>query len=263
MQSRQRQNGQLGAGIAAVEIFGGVGLGISAGLRFFQRLAERNPGVLDAAQNVVAGSIQNSGNAVQAVSAQAGAQRGENGHSSGHRGAELKLASLLRGQLQKIGAVARDQLLVGRDHRLAGLQRRAHDLLRRIQAADQFDHDVGVGAEHRLNVVGPDDIAWNPGLLLLFDVAVADVGEAERLVVALAQNFGDGAADGSEADEGDAADVRLWAASGSEQTCRHRLENEFSSHTSICSSRKWNSISYVASGRSAELLRSTKRSGSQ
>ena len=63
-------------------------------------------------------------------------------------------------------------------------------------------HDVGVRAEYGLNIVGPDDIGGTPGLFLLLDVTVADVGQAQRLVSAFAEDFGDGAADGSEADEG-------------------------------------------------------------
>ena len=49
MQSGEREDGELGAGIAAVEILGGIGFGIAAGLRLLERLAEGNPGVLDAA----------------------------------------------------------------------------------------------------------------------------------------------------------------------------------------------------------------------
>ena len=55
------------------------------------------------------------------------------------------------------------------------------------------------------HVVGPDHIAWNPRLLLSFHVAIADVGEAQRAVAVLAQNFGHGSAHRSKANQRHAA----------------------------------------------------------
>ena len=98
--------------------------------------------------------------------------------------------------------MTRDELLVGSDYRFSGLQSGADDMFSRIQAADQFDHDVDVRAEYDLNIVGPDDVIGHPGLLLFFNVTVADAGEAEGLVRTLAEDLGDGATDGSEADKG-------------------------------------------------------------
>jgi len=69
VQACQREDGKFCAGIGAVEILAGVGFGIAAGLRFLQSLAERYAIRLNAAENVVAGAVQNAGNAVQAISA--------------------------------------------------------------------------------------------------------------------------------------------------------------------------------------------------
>src|ERR1700690_3171446 len=132
MQSSQGKNGKFGAGIAAVQIFGGVGFGVPARLGLFQCLAERDSRILDPAQNVVAGSIQNPGNAMQSVAAQSGAQRGENRNSTRDRSTELQSTSMAGGELQKIRAMPRNQLLVGRYHRLSRLQRGPHNPLRRI-----------------------------------------------------------------------------------------------------------------------------------
>ena len=65
---------------------------------------------------------------------------------------------------------------------------------------------------------------------LFFDVAVADVGEAEGWVGAIAQDFGDGAADGSEADESDAGGVggfRQWVGSRWKMISYHTCERRF------------------------------------
>src|ERR1035437_6171152 len=98
VQSSQREDGQFGARVAAIQIFGSIGLRIPSSLGFFQCFAEGDSGVFDPAQNVVARPVQNSRDAVQPVSAQAGAQSRENRNASGDRGAELELASLAAGQ---------------------------------------------------------------------------------------------------------------------------------------------------------------------
>src|SRR5439155_26593092 len=99
------QNGELGAGVAAIEIFRGVGLGVSTGLCFFERFAERNARILDAAKYVVAGAVENSCDAMQSISAEACAKGGEDRHSSRHRGAEFKMTASFSDPLQQIRAV--------------------------------------------------------------------------------------------------------------------------------------------------------------
>jgi hypothetical protein len=93
---------------------------------------------------------------VQAVSAKPGAQRGKNGNTAGDGRSKLKLATVRAGELQQVRAVARDELLVGRHHRLTCLQGATHKVLCRVETADQFNDDVGVGVENGLEVFGPD-----------------------------------------------------------------------------------------------------------
>src|SRR6202011_4976763 len=110
--SGQGENCQFGASVAAIEVLGGIRFSVATGLRLFEGLAERNPGSFDSAENVVASTIQDAGNAVQPVSAQPGPQRWQDRHSSCHGRAKLKLASGAIGQLQQVGTVTRDQLLI-------------------------------------------------------------------------------------------------------------------------------------------------------
>ena len=76
-----------------------------------------------------------------------------------------------------------------------------------MQAADQLDDDVDIGVENCTKVFGPDYVAWNPRLFLAFDIAIADMGEAELSIAifALAENFSHGAAHVPETYEGNSA----------------------------------------------------------
>src|SRR5580658_2620602 len=148
VQSGERENCKLGASVAAIEVFGGVGFSVSAGLSFFERLAKRNAGIFDAAQNVVAGAVENSRDAVQAIAGQARAKRWQNGHASGNGSAEFEVTTVPGGELKKFGTVASDELFVGRYNGLARLERTANDLLRGGQATDEFDDDLRVGLQH-------------------------------------------------------------------------------------------------------------------
>ena len=116
MQSGQRQNGKFSAGIAAIQVFAGVGFRIAAGLRFFKSLAEGNARSFNAAENVVAGAVQDACNAVQSVSAKPRSQGGQNGNAAGNGGSIFQLASLCACQLQQLRPVTGDQLLVGGDY---------------------------------------------------------------------------------------------------------------------------------------------------
>ena len=73
LQSGQRKNGKLGAGVAAVEVFAGVSFGIAASLCLFESFAERNASSFDTAENVIASAVQDAGNAMQSISAKPGA----------------------------------------------------------------------------------------------------------------------------------------------------------------------------------------------
>src|SRR5258708_3290804 len=105
-------------------------------------------------------------------------------------------------QLQQIRAMTRDELLVGGYHRLAGLQCTPDKFFGRRQRSYQFDDDVG-GVENCVEVFSPDYFLRNPFLLLAGDVAIVDVGQAERGIAALKKNPGYGASDGAEAEDRD------------------------------------------------------------
>ena len=81
-------------------------------------------------------------------------------------------------QRQQLDAVRRDELLVGGDDRLPGLQRPPDQIARRLEAAHQLDDDVGVGRDDGVDALGPLDAARNPVDLLPLDAAIADRRQA-------------------------------------------------------------------------------------
>jgi hypothetical protein len=98
---------------------------------------------------------------------------------------------------------------------------------------------MNVRLQHRLHIVGPDHIAWNPRLLLSFHIPVADVREPQRPVAAFAQDFRDRAAHDSESNQGNAT-LRIDVGSG----FRRSLCGRFSQMISISLWKK-DSLSYV------------------
>ncbi len=144
------QDGELGAGVEAVNVFGGIGFGETELLRFFQRVGKRNSGAFDSGQDVIAGAVENAAELDEFVSGEAFLKAGDDGDASGNRSSECDVSVVLAGQADEIGALPGDELFVGGDHRLAGLQRAAHPVAGGIDAADEFDDDVGIGRENVL-----------------------------------------------------------------------------------------------------------------
>ena len=62
--------------------------------------------------------------------------------AAGNRRLEPQLNATLRGELEEIGTISRQQHLVGGDHGRALLHRLLHDGERRLDAAHHFDEHV-------------------------------------------------------------------------------------------------------------------------
>src|SRR5262249_49779654 len=97
--------------------------------------------------------------------------------------------------------------LVGRDDRLAGLERPPHPLRRWTDSADELDHDVEVGSENLVDGFGPLNRRWHPIGPLARDVTVEDMGQADTANVAARQNARHGMADGAETEQADACNL--------------------------------------------------------
>ena len=148
------ENGELGASIKAADVLGGVGFGVALGLR-----GGKDGGVfgalLHAAEDEVAGAVEDALNALDAVAGHALLQAGNNGNAAGDGRAVLEVTAAGRGQTLQLHAVIRDEFLVGGDDAFAGFKSLAHPRADRIETADQFDYDVDVRGKNRVRIFGP------------------------------------------------------------------------------------------------------------
>ena len=141
---RQRSNnGGLRSGVEALNVGGGVGLGVAQLLGVGQRIREGGAGGVHLIKNVVGGAVHDAQNAGHAVTGQGVAQRAQNRNRTGHGGLVGQLrAGCIGGGLQ-LHAVLGQQGLVARNDGLAGVQRAQDAGAGRLDAAGQLDHHVG------------------------------------------------------------------------------------------------------------------------
>ena len=195
------QDRDLRARIVSIDVGRRIRLGIAQGLGLFQRIGKRQPLGVHARQDVIAGAVEDAGDAKQPISRQPFAHRADDGNAARDRRLEQQLALHLPRERQQLDAVRRDELLVGGDHRLAGLQRSPNQLSRRLETAHQLDDDMSVRVDHRVEAVGPLHVRRNPVDLLPLDAAVADEGELQRRMNVAQENSGNRSAYRAEADE--------------------------------------------------------------
>ena len=134
----------------------GVGLGVAELLRLGQHLGELAAALAHHREDVVAGAVEDAGDAGDAVAGQALAQRLDDRDAAGHRRLEGQRHAGALGRRGQLGAVHRQQRLVGGHHRLAGRQRRLDQrprrpLRRRRSAPPPHRPRVG-GQRHRVVV---------------------------------------------------------------------------------------------------------------
>ena len=72
-------------------------------------------------------------------------QGADDGNAATHAGFKQKVDMLFGGDGQQLGALGGNQLLVGSDHRLAGLQAGLYKVIGRVQAAHHFHHHRNFG----------------------------------------------------------------------------------------------------------------------
>jgi len=70
VQSDARQNGEFGARVEAVDVFGGIGLGEAELLRLAQSGRKGDAVGFDLAENVVAGAVKDAANLEQFIASQ-------------------------------------------------------------------------------------------------------------------------------------------------------------------------------------------------
>jgi hypothetical protein len=161
-------------------------------------------------QDEVGGAVDDAGDPLDAVGRQPLAQRLDDRDATGHRRLEADHHALGTRRGKDLGAVHRQQRLVGRDHMLAGGNGFHHQGLGDAVAADQLDDDVDVGVGndgaavgHHLHV-GADDAAGALGVQVGHHGDLdAAAGAAADLCLVAGQHLEGAAADGADAEQAD------------------------------------------------------------
>ena len=210
MQADARQHAQLGARVVAVQVVGRIGFGEALGLGVGEDRVERDPLGLHPREHVVAGAVQDPGDALERVAGEALADGADHRDAAGDGGLEPEVDALLAGQAEQLAAFVRNQLLVRGHDRLLRGDGGAMVAAGRIEPADDLDDQVDVRAEQVLEALRPRDRRRHPVDALARDLAVADVGQRERGRRGEDQP-GDGLADRAETEERDVHAVIIRA----------------------------------------------------
>ena len=148
------QNADLPAGIAAVNVCGGVTLCIAQLLCQCQCIIKTHLVAEHLLQNEVGGTVQNAGNCGDVIGSQTGVQRTNDRDRTADAGFEEEVHVMCLCHLQQNVAFFSNQLLIGSGNALAGFQTTANEVKRRIDTAHALCHvaDLRI-VENHLNVV--------------------------------------------------------------------------------------------------------------
>ena len=141
----ERERGQdreLGRGVGAADVLGRVGLGVAELLRLGERVGVALPVARHRGQHEVGRAIDDADQLVDAGRRERLLQHAHDRDGGAGRGLVAQLGpAAVRRRLQ-LGAVAREQLLVGRDDGDAALEQLAQVAERRLDAAHDLGHDL-------------------------------------------------------------------------------------------------------------------------
>ena len=201
-QRQPHEDRQLGASVEAAHIFGGVRFGVASGLGGGQHGGELGA-LLHLAEDEVAGAVENAFDALDAVAGESLLQSGNDRDASGNRGAIFQMAAMGGGQALQFHTVEGDQFLVGGDYALACFERAPHPGAHGIQAAYEFHNHVRIGAEHRIDVLAPDDGRGGPVHPLSRHAAIEDMGQFQAIRLGVGQDPRHRTAYRAETEDGD------------------------------------------------------------
>ncbi len=208
------QQGQLVGGVDPVHVEAGVGLGVAQVLGALEHHLERLPGCLHLGEHVVGGAVHDAVQAGDLVGREPLAQGAQDGNPAAHAGLEGHVHAALAGGVEDLGAVQRQQRLVGRDHVLAALDGRQGDPAGHVVAADQLHDDLHLGVVQQPFAVRVEAHAREIHAPVRLQVQVGDAHQSQREAQALRDHLGvllqhlhHPGADGAQADQTDADGV--------------------------------------------------------
>ena len=135
---------QLVTRIAAGDVERRVRLGETCLLRGFERIGERSSFIGHAGQDVVAGPVDDAPDGTDVIGSERLSNHADHGDGASHGGLEIQIAAIGRGEVEQSRAALGEQRLVRGDDVLLRLQRRPHQALSNVDAADELDDDIDV-----------------------------------------------------------------------------------------------------------------------
>ena len=142
-----REDRHLRRRVGAADVVGRVGLRVAQLLGTGEDVGEARPGLGHLGEDEVGRPVHDPEDLRDLGRAEALLDHPDHRNRPGHRRLEPKLDACLTGRVEELVAVLRHELLVRRDHVLAGLERPQHVVARRVGAPDQLDDDVGPGQD--------------------------------------------------------------------------------------------------------------------
>ena len=158
-EGQRGQDHQLVGGVDALDVKGGIGLGVTERLRLGEHLGELPPLVAHLGENEVSGAVDDARQPLDAVAGQALAQRLDDGDSPCDGRLEADRDAVLLRQGENFVAELGDQRLVGGDDVLARANPLLDQLPRHGGAADQLHQHLHVGIAGHL-----EDVAAHRGV---------------------------------------------------------------------------------------------------
>src|SRR5205823_1196398 len=112
-----------------------------------------DPGTLNTAKNVVTSAVKNAVDLEEFVPRQTLTQSGNHRHATRNRCSKRDVPLHPPRELYQLWTVVRDQLLVCRDHGLAGTECSANPIFRGLEASDHFDDDIHIRGQNFIHVL--------------------------------------------------------------------------------------------------------------
>ena len=170
----------LGGGVVALDVGGGIALGVAQALRFAQGVGVGGAALGHAREDVVGRPVDDPHDPVDALAGERLPQRPDHGDSAADRGLEQQVDAGVVGRCEQLGAHIGEQLLVGGDDRLAGFDRVERQLPGRLDPADDLHDHVDAGVRHHAGRVVGEHPVRQGHRALLGDAAHGDARHLER-----------------------------------------------------------------------------------
>ncbi|OQA31355.1 MAG: hypothetical protein BWY57_02394 [Betaproteobacteria bacterium ADurb.Bin341] len=163
--------------VQPVNVQARISLGIAGLLRLFQHLGERQAFVLHARQDIVARAVENAVDALDLIAGEPLAQHADDRDAAAHARAEIEVHAVLFCSAENLLAALGQQLLVGRDHGFARVQRGQHQGLGHAGSADQLHDNLDAGVVDDRHRVGRQQRGLDRHAAVRRDVDVRDTLE--------------------------------------------------------------------------------------